>query len=109
MNRPVSKQQLWQLGLVAFILAQVWFAARGLEVAFGSSAPAIVLFALIFRFGLAFVIGAFLYAYLLLDWPWPLATLFSAPSVILMLPRMMPDIATAFDWWRRKVRSWTEG
>ena len=104
----MDKQQWRQWGMIAFIAAQVFVASRGLEILLGMGAPAVVMVSMILRFGLTFVIGAFLYAYLALDWPWQLSVLFSAPSVILLIPKMLPDLVSAGAWWRRRLQARSE-
>ena len=104
----MDRQQWWRLALIAFIVGQVFVASRGLEVLLGMGAPAVVMISLILRFGLTFVIGAFLYAYLALDWPWQLSVLFSAPSVILLIPKMLPDLVSAGAWWRGRLQARSE-
>ena len=92
-----------QLGLIAFIAFEVWVASRGLGVYFGIFAPGIVMISLILRFGLTFPIGAFLYGLFVLEWPAELAMLFAAPAVLLMLPKLLPDIAQVVAWWRTRA------
>ena len=104
----MDKQQWRQWGMIAFIAAQVFVASRGLEILLGMGAPAVVMVSMILRFGLTFVIGAFLYAYLALDWPWQLSVLFSATSVILLIPKMLPDLVNAGAWWRRRLQARSE-
>lgn len=99
----VSRRRWAQLGLIAFILFQVWVASRGLEAVFGLWAPLIVMGSLILRFGLTFVIGTFLYALFILEWPAELSMLFSAPAILLMFPKLLPDIADIVEWWRNKA------
>lgn len=107
----LSTRHWVQLGLIAFILLEVWVAARGLGVYFGIFAPGIVMISLILRIGLTFPIGAFLYGLHLLEWPAELAMLFAAPAVLLTLPKLLPDMAQVAQWWRTRAgaRSGSDG
>lgn len=103
----ISRRHCAQLGLIAFILFEVWVASRGLGVYFGIFAPGIVMISLILRFGLTFPIGAFLYGLFILEWPAELAMLFAAPAILLMLPKLLPDMAQVTGGWRTKTRGWS--
>ena len=99
----LSARHWAQLGLIAFIVFELWVASRGLEVYFGIVAPGIVMISLILRFGLTFPVGAFLYGLFILEWPAELAMLFAAPAILLMFPKLLPDIAQVAAWWRTRA------
>ena len=101
----ISKQHLGVIGLFAFILAEIWFAAYGLMTFFGMLTPVILLVSFILRWGLTFVIGTFMYAYFVQEWQWGYSTLFSAPAVVLMLPKMLPNVVEVFANWRARSES----
>lgn len=100
----LSGRRLWQVAIVVFIAFELYVASRGLEVFFGLWAPAIVMVSIILRFGLTFVIGAFLYALFILEWPAELSMLFAAPAILFMFPKLLPDIADVVEWWRTRAR-----
>lgn len=104
----MDRQRWWLWGLIAFIICQVIVASLGLEPLLGIAAPATVMVSLILRFGLTFVVGTFLYAYLQLGWGWQFSVLFSAPSLLLLLPKMLPDLMEVQAWWRQKLHSLSE-
>lgn len=100
----LSQQRLWQVAIVVFIGFELYVAALGLEVYFGFWLAAVmVMGSLILRFGLTFVIGAFLYALFILEWPAELSILFSAPAILLMFPKLLPDVADVVEWWRTRA------
>ncbi len=92
MGMTTFQRRIGQASIVCFIAFEVYVACLGIEVYFGTSiAAAAILFSLVFRFGVTFVIGAFLCAYFVWDWPIRLAALFSAPALILMFPHLLAD------------------
>ena len=99
----LSQQRLWQVAIVVFIGFELYVASLGLEVFFGLGAPVIVMVSIILRFGLTFVIGAFLYALFILEWPAELSMLFAAPAILLMFPKLLPDVADVVEWWRTRA------
>lgn len=87
-----SNRWIAQLAIVAFIAVELCVSVLGLETYFGFwLAAAIVMGSLILRFGLTFVIGAFLCAYLVFQWHWIAAAIFSGPALILMFPGLLTD------------------
>lgn len=88
----MPRRQLWQVAIVAFIAFEVVVAALGLELYFGwPIAASLVMGSLILRFGVTFVIGAYLWALFGWDWPVWASASFSAPALILMFPRLLTD------------------
>lgn len=88
----LSRKLIGQVAIVSFISFEVVVAALGLELYLGwPMAALIVMGSLILRFGITFVIGAYLWA--LFGWDLPIwaAALFSAPALILMFPSLLTD------------------
>ncbi len=87
------QQRLGQIAIICFIAFVVYAAALGLEIWFGSAIAAVlVMGSLIFRLGVTFVIGAFLCAHFVWGWTLVYATLFSAPTLILLFPHLLADL-----------------
>lgn len=86
-------------GLLLFLaygVAQIYAGFIGIEHHLGAIWAWLALIAsLLFRFTLPISIGAFFGAWQVWGWPWPLAAVFAAPGLLLIIPGAMAAIFAA--------------
>ena len=78
---------------LAYGLFMLAVGTLGIEEAFGSGwATAALVFALLFRFTLPIMVGAFLWATSAWGWHWFIALIFVSPSLLIMIPYFFTSI-----------------
>lgn len=88
---------LFAILFLAFGLLQLGAGWAGIEHSFGWGwGVAAVVAALMFRFTIPIVVGAFLCAKNIWDWHWFFAALFAAPGLLFMIPAFFGSLVGAF-------------
>lgn len=88
---------LLPLTYAALSILQLYAGVVGLSYMLGGFLAVIIVIAsLIYKVSLPITVGSFVGMYLVWEWPWIIALLITAPSVLLMFPAFVALLVTSF-------------